>query len=229
MKLIDLATISRRHFFFFVNKCNELYRSGHELRLYRELIDMHRNRDNFEDLLEDETFLKKIYETLGKWNMDQRGAQLASFDDFKKSVGFWKEYLIKLYKYKIYENIDNDITKIDEMLEKVFCNLKVMQSRRRIVGVSKALHFLFPDLVMPIDGKFTMSAIYGYNKFSNDSRKEFINFRQIIMEFIEITDRLQLNQSDVDGENWNTSVPKLIDNAIIGLMKCETEEIKSLF
>jgi hypothetical protein len=229
MNLIDIAAYSRRHFFFFVNKCNQLYRSGHDLRLYREIIDMHRNSENIEDLLENEVFLRKLHETLGKWNMDQRRAQLSFFEDFKRSIKFWKDYLVKLYQYKIYENIDNDMHEIEEMLEKIFCNVKIMQSKRRIVGVSKTLHFLLPDLIMPIDGKFTMSAIYGYNKFSNTPEKEFVTFRQILREFLEITDRLQLSQADVDGKNWNTSVPKLIDNSIIGLMKSEIEEIRSLF
>jgi hypothetical protein len=229
MNLIDIATFSRRHFFFFVNKCNEVYRSGHDLSLYRELIDMHRKRGSLEVILEDEEFLRKLHETLIKWNMNQKGARLASFIDLTKSIKFWRDYLVKLYEYKLFEDIDNDIAKINEMLEKVFCNLIVMESKRRIVGVSKALHFLLPDLIMPIDGKYTLPAFYGYNKFSNTPKKEFITFRQIFREFLEITDRLQLNQSDVDGEKWNTSVPKLIDNAIIGLMKSEIEEIKSLF
>jgi hydrogenase maturation factor HypE len=32
-----------------------------------------------------------------------------------------------------------------------------------------------------------------------------------------IAKRLDLKEGDVDGEGWNTSVPKLIDNAIIGV------------
>jgi len=228
MNLIDFATYSRRNFFFFVNKCNALYRSGHDLTLYRELIDMHRKYANLENLLEDEAFLRKLYETLEKWNMNQQGARLGPFVDFKNSVRFWKGYLIKLYEYKLNKEITFDITQLKEMLKKIFCNLKVMESKRRIVGVSKGLHFLLPDLIMPIDGKYTLPAFYGYNKFANTPEKEFITFWEIFIKFIEITDRLQLDQGDVDGEKWNTSIPKLIDNAIIGLMKSEIEEIESL-
>ena len=229
MNLIDIATYSRRHFFYFIDKCNDFYRSGHDLLCYRDLIDAHRKCGNLKDLIGEELFLRKLHQTLEKWNMDQRSAQLASFSDFIKSVRFWKDDLIKLYQYKLYEDIDNKITQINEVLEKIFCNLKVMESKRRIVGVSKALHFLLPDLIMPIDGKFTLPAFYGYNKSSNTPTKEFITFSQIFREFREITERLQLNQNDVSGEKWNTSVPKLIDNAIIGLMKSERDEVISLF
>jgi hypothetical protein len=218
---MDRITSSRTTFFSFVNKCNEYYRSGHELELYKELIYMHRNCGDIERLIENDIFLKKIYETLRKWNMDQRGARLAPVDDFMKSIRLMKDSLIKLYEYKLYGDMGKDILIIKALLKKVFCNLKIMESNRRIVGVSKALHFLLPDLIMPIDGKFTMAAFFGYNKYSTSLDEEFATFWKIFKETIEITERLELDPNDVDGVQWNTSVPKLIDNAIIGLIKSE--------
>ncbi len=223
MDRIDRISSSRAAFFSYVEKCNKDYRSSHELALYRELILMHRKFGNLELLLEEEIFLKKMHETLGKWNMDQRGARLAPLCDIVKSVRSLEIYLFKLYEFKVYGDKNNDILNIKQLLEKVFCNLKIMESSRRIVGVSKALHFLLPDLIMPIDGKFTLPAFFGYNKISNTPRKEFSDFWEIIGTTFEITESLELNQSDVDGIKWNTSVPKLIDNAIIGLMKSENE------
>ncbi len=216
--IIDIVTASREKFFSYVDKCNELYRSGHDLLLYKQLIDSHRTCNNLKNLIENDEFLRKLHKTLGKWNMDQRKAQLVSFADFKKSVIMWEDYLVRLYYYKLCEDIDNK-NQIKEDLEKIFCNIKVMESNRRIVGVSKALHFLLPDLVMPIDGKFTLPAFYGYNKISNTPKKEFIDFWKIFNETIDIKERLGLTSSDVDGVQWNTSVPKLIDNAIIGRYK----------
>ena len=185
--------------------------------LYRELVDMHRERGNLEALLDDEAFLLTVYETLRKWNMDQQGARLESFDIFMRSIKLWNDHLVKLYDYKLDEHIGEDISKLKAILEMVFCNLNVMESKRRIVGVSKTLHFLLPDLIMPIDGKYTLPAFYGYNKFSNSPKKEFATFWEIFKETLEITERLELNKNDVSGDGWNTSVPKLIDNAIIGL------------
>jgi hypothetical protein len=43
--------------------------------------------------------------------------------------------------------------------------------------------------------------------------------------------KLNLTPEDVDGKRWNVSVPKLIDNAIIGMLKYlddnKSEEFKS--
>ena len=112
--------------------------------------------------------------------------------------------------------IDNMILKL---LENVFCGLEVMKSKRRIVGVSKTLHFLIPDLIMPIDGKYTMTYFYGYNKYSDKAQAEFKTFKEIFLETHKIMKELNLTQADVDNQDWNTSVPKLIDNAIIGFFK----------
>lgn len=229
MKLIDLATFSRRHFFFFIEKCNNIYSSGHGLAIYREVIAMHREYRSLENLLGNDMFYRKVYKTLEEWDMNKRGARLTTFDNFKNSITFWKGYLIDLYKYKLYEDIDAELKIINEKLEKVFSNLKVMESIRKIVGVSKALHFLLPDLIMPIDSKYTMTAFYGYNKYSSSDKEEFKTFREIFEKNFEIANRLELGPNDADGEIWKTSVPKLIDNSIIGLLNSEPEEVRALF
>lgn len=229
MNLIDLSTASRRHFFFFIDKCNETYRSGHDLTLYRELIAMHREHRSLEVLFEDDSFYRKLYRTLEEWDMNKRGARLTTFDNFERSVRFWKDNLIRLYKYKLHEDIYDDLTTIKNTFEKVFTNLKVMDSKRKIVGVSKTLHFLLPDLTMPIDSKYTMTAFYGYNKYSDSAKQEFKTFWEIFESIQEITNRLELSPDDADGVLWKTSVPKLIDNSIIGLLACKKEEVLALF
>jgi hypothetical protein len=170
-----------------------------------------------------------MYETLGQWDMNKRAARMVQFDRFAESVRFWESSLIRIEEYKLYDDIESEFSVICETLEKIFCSLKVMESKRRIVGVSKALHFLLPDLIMPIDSKYTMEAFYGYNKYSDVAKDEFKVFRDIFERTFEIVSRLQLTPSDVDGVGWRTSVPKLIDDAVIGLFNSSKEEVLSLF
>jgi len=132
--------------------------------------------------------------------------------------------LFKLYKYKLQEVTDKTAKQITPALELAFGGLKVMRSNRRIVGVSKTLHFLLPDLVMPIDSKYTMPAIYGYNRYSNGLDKETKDFIHIFKTTVKAVQRLNLTHADVSSEGWNTSVPKLLDNALIGLDKLDPDE-----
>jgi len=61
-----------------------------------------------------------------------------------------------------------------------------------------------------------MNFFYGHNNYFSDGNRESGSFSILLREFYKITQRLKLNSKDVDNVLWNTTVPKLIDNAIIG-------------
>jgi hypothetical protein len=207
----------REWFFFLVEKCNRYYRSGHDLSNYRKIIQMHRENHKLAPLLHDPSFIRLIWDTLEAWNMNQQGASLVPPDDLKESIMKWRLDLLSIYKYKLHELKENEIHEnVKKPLYKLFVNLNVMASKRRIVGVSKTLHFLLPDLVMPIDGKYTMDYYFSYNKIDKDPQAEFKTFYDILLKNYRIINRLRLTPEDADGKGWNTSIPKLIDNAIIG-------------
>jgi hypothetical protein len=217
--LIDIITKTRKIFFYFVDVCNQKYRFGDELDFYRELITMHRNVQHIVKLMRNDDFCSKLYTTLEAWDMNKRGAKLNDFEIVRESIRQHEPYLIDLYKNKldsIHSLEDKNAQKIIGDLEFVFCHLEIMKSKRRIVGVSKAMHFLLPDLVMPVDSTYTMPYFYGSNKYSEKAEKEFRDYLDIFTRTHRITNSLQLTNSDVKGGEWNTSIPKLIDNAIIG-------------
>ncbi len=215
---LHLILESRESFFNLVKKCNGVYRLiSPSLYLYKKIIEKHRLDNDFNKLLSDDEFLELIYITLIAWNMDQRGAKLTSFDEFKKSMLDNRSCLNELYDYRLCSLSENDLDIVLNKIEKLFYELRVMKSKSKIVGISKTLHFLLPNLIMPIDRKYTMNFFYGHNAYNQDISKEFKTFKKVFIKFYEITKQLKLSDKDVDGFNWNTSIPKLIDNAIIGL------------
>ena len=226
---------NRRTFFYFADYFNDKYRSGHDPGLYRDIIDLHRRNNNLDMLLNQNSFYDLVMETLKAWNMDQQGAVLASVDDFKASVQALRRDLNEMYKdkYKLY-NIDRRATieQIADTLKHIFCDLKVMRTKTRIVGVSKAMHFLLPDLIMPIDRRYILNFFYGNTNIdSKTCDKEFKTFKDIFQKSFQIKRDLCLRREDADGQKWKTSVPKLIDNAIIGflsyLYKYEVDGLKA--
>ncbi len=218
MPLIDKIAENRTVFFHYVHVCNDKFPMGERFDSYMQIINMHRNNENIAVLLDGEEFYKRIYETLKLWDMDKRNARLEEFDIFRNSIINCKKNFIELYAYKLSNELD--LQKLLPLLKRVFLNLNVMESKSRIVGVSKTLHFLLPDLVIPIDRKYTMEAFYGFNnKYCKDGNKEFETFCNIFKKAYEIAKELELTQNDVDKKKWNTSIPKLIDNAIIGVIK----------
>ena len=216
MNLIDFITLSREVFFYCVEECNNSFRSEEGLSCYHQIIDHHRQTCDLNKIIDQEDFIPLIRRTLIEWNMNQRGAELSSLTEIEKSIFQHRRPLIKLYDYKLHELDEKTANQITTKLEIVFGGLNIMKSKRRIVGVSKALHFLIPDLIMPIDSTYTMPAIYGCNRYSSDREKETKDFIYIFRKTVKIAQRLNLSPSDADGKGWNTSIPKLIDNAIIG-------------
>lgn len=220
IKLIDLITKNRDIFFHFINICNDTYRSGHDLNSYRQIIRRHEETKHLQTLIEDDNFCSLIYETLKAFNMNQRGAKLKQIDSLKTSLRSLKPELMSLSQYQLHSLHSSQIRDfINDSLKKVFKELDVMKSQRRIVGVSKTLHFVLPNLLMPIDSKYTMPFFYGENKYSKNIDKEFETYQDIFSKTHRIVRGLCLTQQDVNGQQWNTSIPKLIDNAIIGCYK----------
>lgn len=212
---IDILTQSRKVFFEYIDICNG-EQSYDDLQFYRDIIAEHRKVANLSVLIASDDFLHKIPATLRKWDMNSRRARLVDVSTMCASIRSHQEDFDKLYRFRLEELAEDDIEDLMEQLKKVFCGLKIMASKRRIVGVSKALHFLLPDLVIPIDGSNTLPAFCGYNRYDNIAEKEFKTFADIFMKTIGIAKRLNLTKSDVSGEYWSCSVPKLIDNAIFG-------------
>ena len=82
---------------------------------------------------------------------------------------------------------------------------------------------------MPIDGRYIMPAFYyGDDKYSNNPHIEFQTYYDIFKKTFQIVKKLELTPTDADGYKWKTSVPKLIDNSVIGLFNSEVEEVRSL-
>jgi len=216
MKIIDNLTQSRKLFFQCVEICNSKYRHGDDLRFYRELIAQHREVADLNKLVGSEPFLQKLYATLEKWDMNKRGARLLDFPTMRDSIRSLREELSELYKYRLQMLCEKDILTVLQQLKPLFCRLKIMATKRHIVGVSKALHFLLPDLVLPIDSSNTMQAFFGYNRYEIGEEKEFKTYSDIFAKSYKIARQLNLTESDVTGCGWSCSVPKLIDNAIIG-------------
>ena len=226
MNIIDSLTQSRDKFFHFVEVCNREYREGNALMFYREIINQHRKIANLKRLIASEKFLQRLYRTLEAWGMNKRGARLVDFASMSKSIRNHVDYLKKLYRFRLEMLSTEDIQEVLTLLRVVFCKLEIMNTRRRIVGVSKALHFLLPDLVMPIDSSNTMIAFYGYNRYGDNPEKEFNTYSDIFIKTHTITKSLNLTESDVDRNLWSCSVPKLIDNAIFGLFIEAKKQVK---
>jgi len=170
-------------------------------------------------LISNRTHIDDVYESLRKeFGMGMRGGKLVPPDDFFRSLQTNKNDLVKASTYRM-DGISPSAApdQMFELLRALFHGLQVVPSTQntRLVAVSKALHFLLPDLVMPIDSK-VLRFFRKKGDIPPEPQKQFDWFTEILGKYLEITAALGLKQVNGDGKWWNWSVPKRVDNAIMG-------------
>jgi hypothetical protein len=217
---IKEITKSKEAFMDLLKIHNKSYRiQDKAFYFYRDIIKMHQENKNVKELMNDDKFIKLLYETLDAWNMNSRGSTMVSFEEFKNSVESCQEEIAEMSRYSIENLNENDIEFIFSKVDILFNKLNITTQHSKIVGVSKTLHFLLPELFMPVDRTYTMNFFYnGYN-YKKYMKSEIATFKEIFKDFYRIIKDINISKVDIDNVRWNTSLPKLVDNALIEIVK----------
>lgn len=186
---------------------NKRYRQGPELYFYKKIININLFSKFLEDFLDNNYHMELLYATLVSWDMNSRGAKMLYFDEFRDSIISQKNLLKLLWKRQI--TAITDIEQILKILGEIYDNLHLMRTRGKLVSNSKVLHYIFPELLMPIDRQNTL--MYFYNSTS-ESKEKYI---AIIRGSFELIRNIGENIEYYLDNKWNRTIPKTIDNAII--------------
>jgi len=161
-------------------------------------------------------FVQLVYVTLCAWNMNSRGAKLSEYDDFEKSIFAHGQTLQQLAKHEIHSLNDN--IDLQKRLEELFFSLNLVAPGKPIlVTASKMLHFFMPNLIVPIDRKYTLNFFNGNVNVNPNIKNQYQMFLRIQKEFSRFSSAHNL--TIYKDERWNLTVPKVMDNMIIGFMK----------
>jgi len=112
------------------------------------------------------------------------------------------------------------------LLEKIFRNINVMESRASLVGNSKVMAHLLPNIVPPIDREHTLKYLRGNTNIKNDLDYEWKLMHEIIGTFFipiagDMTFLRKANTwiNDQLSFPWDTSILKVIDNLVVGIIE----------
>lgn len=214
-----------------VDNCDELHNAFYEknvftgpsLYFHNKAIDARVQPDN-------ERYLEYIYATLVSWGMHRMGAggsKMLPFSEFKQSVDRLSDEIRDAQKIDFKSITESDWS----LLEKIFKNLRIMKTGTSLVGNSKAMAHLMPNIVPPIDRAYTLS--YLNESVKNGHETEWRLMRNIIEGlFIPVakdkTFAAKAKKWIEDGAKypWDTSIFKLIDNLIIAVGYRKTKKKK---
>jgi len=167
----------------------------------------------------DDDKIEMVYAMLVSWGMHRMGggATMNDFNIFKDSI---IEMADNIAKTKI---LINEGKYIMDIVKVIFENIKPMKSSKMLVGNSKVLAHYFPSQIAPIDGEYTLQFVLGKGKKNLPTWiSEYDFFKQFHENLIFpiINDEAFKQKSEIWMKNkeyiWDTSIPKIIDNLIIG-------------
>jgi hypothetical protein len=196
-----------------ISDINKFYRQGPDLYFYKRVFALRQNT-SIEQFLINNYNIEILYATLVSWDMNSRGAKMMYYDEFKRCL------LDNVDNFKALETIESNVIvdrcKLITKLGDIYDNLNLMRSGGRLVSNSKMLHFLFPELLLPMDRSNTLYYFYNHTQ---ESKSKYLEIMDICIEIMH----RPVNWTIHLDKNWNTTIPKMIDNAIILLVDKSTK------
>ena len=190
---------------------------GWEMDLHKSLIE--RRRRQFatpSEAAADDAFLEDLYRIVKAW-YGRRAWLLIPFDNsFKQEIRKAACKLDHLSGLSIM-GANYDVGTVAGQLWNVIGNLTMTTADAKIVSGTKAIHHLVPNLIPPMDNRYTGDFFLGYGIGQG---RETV-FRRIYQAFTDLTHSLACNEEFMErvGRDFNTSVTKTVDNAIIGYVE----------
>jgi len=177
-----------------------------------ETIERRRQLGSASAAAQDAQFLGLLLSTLGEWGIGIRGSKLVDEDSIGDILGQSAPLLEQLETSRI-DDISLDVPGVSVQLHELYWAVAdIVSSSAKWVAVTKTIHHLLPDLVVPVDGTFTA----GFFRGSTDLPKMTVeHVEKFLRHFREIATRARAREY-VRPSSWHSSVTKVVDNAIIG-------------
>jgi hypothetical protein len=193
---------------------------GPSLYFHVRAIERRREHTSVGSLLDDRIFLEYVYAVLPAWGMHRMGPQPAKVADFTAIVDALRlaaPALEQLWPLRITTLDPEAAGHAAATAWDVISGLQVSTSRTQIVAGSKFLHHLLPDLIPPIDRRYTFSFFTGRTMVASDKAAFLDWFPQLAMIGAQCQEPIRdaINR----GGFMATGEAKIIDNAIMGFMQ----------
>ncbi|MDQ3662750.1 MAG: hypothetical protein M3454_17195 [Actinomycetota bacterium] len=178
-----------------------------------ETIRRRRELGSVTAALQDEAFLRSLYETLKKWGIGKRASRLVPLEAFSSALRERTADVAVLERSSL-EDPTLDVDGILGQLWSLINTMPIVENKAKVVAGTKTLHHLLPDLVPPMDRDWTGDFfIWSLNDFQNRQRAIF---EEGFRSFVHIA--RHVHPSQYVGTGWRTGPAKILDNAIIGFM-----------
>jgi hypothetical protein len=184
-----------------------------QLDYHKNTISFRKREGSATNAINNDLFLRSLYQTLQAWGIGLRGSHLSPYSEFKEALQSKTNQIANLDGLRI-DDPQLDLQRLSDDLWQLMDSLEIVQNITKLVACSKALHHILPELVVPIDREYTRKFFGWHGPEFQYSQKKFLFLA--IENFATIA--RATNPEQFVGKKWNTSQTKVIDNAIVGYM-----------
>jgi hypothetical protein len=161
-----------------------------------------------------------VYAMLASWGMHRMGrggSKMRDFEEFRFSLHDVWPAAMQLQRQAPDSLSENDWA----TLKTIFCGIRCMATGTSIVGNSKVMAHLLPNLIAPVDREYTLTFLFGNGQVTNSIELEWKTLVRILDGFFYPVVQSPLFQRKAagwlaqgGGTNWDTSELKIVDNLV---------------
>jgi hypothetical protein len=195
--------------------------AGFKTDLHVETLRLRKeHRGSLEELIGRRDFVVALYATLVAWGMGRASVKLVGLNEFAaglKNVVRTPEFA--QLSGKTLARLGRDSEAAARKIWTLVLTLNPTRSKSKLVAGTKALHHVLPELLPPIDRKYT-GGFFG--KRFVDSSKHREDFIEVFGMLAEAASRIRRSPEAFHavrkriGKGMHTSLPKVLDNALVG-------------
>lgn len=196
--------------------------TGPSVFFHAEAMTRRRSHSSVRSAIADQQLLVSIYATLTAWGMHRMGptgAKLVAFDIFAAGIRQQEERLLRLEKLRLENLSSGEVPAVADALWEVVQAVSVSATESRVVAGTKALHHFLPDLLPPMDRRYTDGFFLGADRTFNSlafQDNPAVAFAEIFPGMARVARECHGLLRERIGSGLHTSLPKCVDNAIVG-------------
>lgn len=199
--------------------CSMVSQTKWRMDLHESLIERMKTRFSTpSEAADNEVFLTDLYDILTAW-YGNRSWRLIDFGGFKIAVKHAAVQLDCLMDLRVENVSPTHVGHITDTLWRVIQTLSITRGKAKIVSGTKTIHHLIPDLIPPMDVRYTGRFFWKHHEIAQVKRQQSV-FRLIFRAFIGLSQCISTNSEFMAcvGTRFHISLPKALDNAIIGFV-----------
>jgi hypothetical protein len=190
------------------------FRRDGQYEHHRRTIDRRLELGSVTEAVVDEEFLNSLRLTLGAWGIGRRASILLPLGELGDQLARHADELGRLDGIRL-EDPSIDLEEVTNAVWQLINGIGIVENDATLVAGSKALAHLLPDLVVPIDRRWT-GRFFSWSTPDMQYRQQQ-DFEEAFRAFAALARATQ--PSRLVGGGWRTTPTKIVDNALIGFCK----------